>query len=269
MYRSHWGLRDSAFRNGLDPRRYFPAAGHEEVLARLHFLVEHRWRLGLLSGDAGTGKSFVLQIFAESLRRRGMAVAQVNLRGIDPHEFLWRLAASVGLNPDAGVTPFELWQQLDDQLTAFRYQQRTTVVIFDSFDAAAPGVLALVSRLAHTEELPGLRLSLVIAGREHQRAQLSRDLLQVVDLRIDLSPWTDAETTQYTQQALLRAGSSQPIFTESGLARLYELSHGIPRRVNQLAELALLAGAGQELDSIDAETVESVFLELSVSEVAA
>jgi type II secretory pathway predicted ATPase ExeA len=46
--------------------------------------------------------------------------------------------------------------------------------------------------------------------------------------------------------------------------RLHELAHGIPRRVSQLADLALLAGAGRNLDQIDAEVVETVYQELGV-----
>jgi hypothetical protein len=44
------------------------------------------------------------------------------------------------------------------------------------------------------------------------------------------------------------------------------LAEGVPRRVNQLADLSLLAGAGRELGQIDTETVESVYQELGVIE---
>jgi hypothetical protein len=45
---------------------------------------------------------------------------------------------------------------------------------------------------------------------------------------------------------------------------LHELGGGIPRRVKQLADLALLAGAGQNLVQIEAETIEASFRELGV-----
>ena len=43
---------------------------------------------------------------------------------------------------------------------------------------------------------------------------------------------------------------------------MQEISHGIPRRVAQIAELSLLAGAGENLQQIDAGVVESVYQEL-------
>ena len=40
--------------------------------------------------------------------------------------------------------------------------------------------------------------------------------------------------------------------------RLFQLSGGAPRKVNQLAQLALLAGASQKLIQVDEATIEAV-----------
>jgi hypothetical protein len=53
------------------------------------------------------------------------------------------------------------------------------------------------------------------------------------------------------------------------LHRLHDLCDGIPRRVNQLANLALLAGAGRKLTLIDTDTVDSVYHELGVIDAVA
>ena len=59
--------------------------------------------------------------------------------------------------------------------------------------------------------------------------------------------------------------TSKPlIFAEPAVARLHELSHGIPRRITQLADLSLVAGAGERLAEIDADVVEAVYHELGV-----
>ena len=71
MYASHWGLRESPFRNCLDPHCFYQSPTHEEALARLHFLVEQHRRLGLLLGPDGSGKSLLLEVFAaQSAPRR-------------------------------------------------------------------------------------------------------------------------------------------------------------------------------------------------------
>ena len=48
------------------------------------------------------------------------------------------------------------------------------------------------------------------------------------------------------------------------LVRLHELTGGVPRRIKQLADLALLAGAGGNMAQIEPSTIDSVYQELGV-----
>jgi general secretion pathway protein A len=267
MYPSHWGLRESPFRNQLDPRFFFESPIHEEGLARLHFLVEQRRRLGLLLGGTGTGKSLLLQVFAEEMRQLGFPVASFSLLGIDQVEYLRELASQLGLNPGRDVATRELWRMVLDRIREYRYQQLATVVLLDDADRADSAVLLQVTRLAQHDLSPDSRLTIVLAGRQDNIGRLGETLLELTDLRIDLADWQPSDTETYIAQSLARAGRQQPLFDEPAILRLHELAQGVPRRINQLADLALAAGAGQKLGQIDADTVESVYHELGVIEV--
>ena len=52
--------------------------------------------------------------------------------------------------------------------------------------------------------------------------------------------------------------------TDAAASKLHELTQGTPRRLLQLCDLTLLAGAGREVPEIDADLVESVYYELGV-----
>jgi type II secretory pathway predicted ATPase ExeA len=267
MYQSHWGLDEAPFRTDLDPRFFYQGPTHDEALARLQFLVEQRRRLGLLLGEHGSGKSLLLLVFAREIRRLGLPVAYLNLLGVEPGEFPAMLAAHLGLNSPRG-TPFHLlWRQIDDRLAEYRYQRLRSVVLLDDADQAKPDVLAQVSRLAQLHQGPDSPLTLVLAARPEQVGQLGDALLERVELRIDLGPWDESDTENYLRTSLCRAGRKSDVFAPAAIARLHVLSGGVPRRVTQLADLALLAGAGRRLQEIDAETVESVYHELGVIEV--
>jgi general secretion pathway protein A len=273
MLRKYWKLRESPFRGTLDGRRFFRSPTHEEALARLHFLVEQQRRLGLLLGSTGCGKSLVLDIFARRLQRSGAQVANVNLLGANLHEFLWLTAAELGLNPDRSDDPFRLWRGVLDRLAENRYQQLDTVLLLDDADEAPATVLDHIVRLAQTENIAGGRLTVILAATTNAPAngavRLSPRLLELADLRIDLEAWDPVDTVQYVTEALTQAGSESPIFTDEALHHLHDLAGGIPRRVDQLANLALLAGAGRELVQIDADTVDSVYHELAAVEAVA
>ena len=267
MYQSHWGLRESPFRTCLDRQFFYQSPTHEEALARLHFLVEQRRRLGLLMGPDGSGKSFVIEVFTAQLRRRGRPVAKVNLLGIEPAEMLWLVALELGMNPAPTASMAALWRLVTDRLLEYRYQQLDTAILFDDADQASRAVLSQVLRLAQHDCAPEARLTLVLAGQQTQMARVGDRLLGLTELRIDIEPWEQADTANYLKASLAQAGCQSAVFAEPALARLQELSHGIPRRVNQLADLALLAGAGQDVEQIGAELVDSVYHELGVAQV--
>ena len=268
-YRAHWGLHEAPFASGLNPRHYHQSPAHEEALARLQFLVEQRQQVGLLLGGPGTGKSLLLEVLARDLRRQGSQVANVSLLGVDVHEFLWLLAADLGLNPRPQADVFSLWRGTLDRLAENRYQQLDTVVLLDDADEAPPEVLDHVARLAQADRGSQGPAVLVLSAASQRVSRLGSRLLDLADLRIDLEPWEEADTAAYLTSALAQAGCKSPVFTDDAVSRLQSVAGGVPRRMNQLAALALVAGAGRRLPRIDAETIEAVYHELGAVDAVA
>lgn len=265
MHEEHWGLRESPFRAWLDPRFYHNSATHDEALSRLNFLIEQGRRLGLLLGSRGSGKSLSLAVLARDLRRRTCAVAQVNLLGLETRDLLWLLGAELGINPPEDAPVFVLWRRLADFLVEQRHLRTPTVFLLDDADAASPEVLVDLARLLSFDSSPDLRLTVVLAANRARASNLGSQLLDLAELRIELERWEEADTQGYLTESLAKAGRTSPLFELAAVARLHELSRGVPRQVRQLAELALVAGAGQELAQIDEATIDAVYQELSVS----
>ncbi len=267
MYQSHWGLRESPFRGALVWQFLQKSPTHEEALARMHFLVDNHRRMGLLMGPSGSGKSLLLELFAGQVNRRGLPVVKINLFGVEPAEILWLLAAGLKLNPHSSIAKAELWRMIIDRLAEFHYQQLHTVILLDDADSAHEDVLTQVTRLARHDGLGETRLTMILAGRQEKMRRLGEQLLELIELRIDLEPWEPLDTANFLKYSLTAAGQKSPVFSPQAVARLHELAQGIPRRVSQLADLSLLAGAGQNLQQIDAQVVESVYQELCPAQV--
>ncbi len=264
MYQAHWGLRESPFRGVLDPKLFYQSPTHEEALARLHFLSDQRRRLGVLVGPSGSGKSLLLEVFAQQLRRTARPVAKLSLLGVEPAEMLGMLAAGWGLSLNPTESLATVWRAVTDRLIEYRYQQFEPVALLDDADQADSQVLQHVARLARFDPSPEMRLTLVLAGRNEGIAKLGEPLSDLVDLRIEVEAWEPADTEEFLHVRLAQAGRHSPVFAQAAVARLHELSHGIPRHISRLADLALLAGAGQQLQQIDAGVVDEVYQELAV-----
>jgi general secretion pathway protein A len=264
MYQAYWGLGESPFRGNLDPRFFRQGPTQDEALARLHFLVDERRTLGLLLGESGSGKSQLLDVFANQLGHVQRDTALVNVGTIDSHEFLWLLAGPLGVETTSATRESMLWRGLADHVAANRYQQIATILLLDDADLARAEVIDQIMRLAQLDASRDARLTIVLAAQPRRLNRLGSRLLELADLRIDLEGWEADDTATFLKQALATAGRSTPVFSETALLRLHELASGIPRRVKQLADLTLLAGAGGNLVQIEADTVDSVFHELGV-----
>jgi type II secretory pathway predicted ATPase ExeA len=264
MYQAHWGLQTSPFRGCADPALFHQSPTHEEALARLEFLVAEHRRLGLLVGPPGSGKSMLLEVFAAHGRRHGWPVALVSMLDVEPTEMLWLLASQWGLSLQPAATAASLWRALGDLLIASRHQQLAMVVLADDVDQADPAVLQHLARLARFDPSAQSRLTIVLAGRNEGMSWLGEPLMGLAELRIALEPWQREDTEDYLTTMLAQAGRQSPVFTEQAIDRLHAITGGTPRRVSQLAELALVAGAGGNLQQIDANVVESAYQELGV-----
>ena len=265
MYETHWGLRESPFRGGADRRFFFQSPTHDEALARLQFLVENDRRLAVLTGQTGVGKSMLLRLFADQLRQQGIEVALVNLIGLPAEELVWTVADQLHAGPAAGDPMPILWRKISDRLVAQRYQQLKTVVLFDDAGEAAVTTRASLVRLIQSDTSGENRLTVVLSTTPDRVDQLGSRLLDLSELRIELETWAADDVADFLQSSLDRAGRRSPIFVENAANKLHALGEGIPRNISQLAELSLLAGAGRQAQSIDGETVESVFHQLSVN----
>jgi type II secretory pathway predicted ATPase ExeA len=259
MYDSYWGLKRPPFSAATVHSSVACSAVHGEALARLDFLRDSRAPFGLLIGPSGSGKSIVLAEFAERAARSGVVVAHASAVGADEVRLLAPLAEVLIGATDGDAIALE--RRVIDRLKQIELEGLTAMLLVDDLDRAAPGALLLVERLLASG---GPALTVVAACSGQSVRKIGSRLVDMAALRIDLTPWDEVETRDYITASLNAAGRQQPAFDEPATRRLFELSGGAPRRVSQLANLALVAGASQKLVQIDEATIEAVHEELSI-----
>lgn len=248
---------------GVAPLPQLASQALEEGWARLEYLVAQRRRLGLLLGPAGSGKSLLLRQFAPSARRQGAVVWQVGMLGLDASEMLGALAAQAGLRRRATEPRAGLWRAVSDRLVEQRYERRTVALLLDDADQATEEGAEVAVRLLHLAAAEGIALTAVLAARHDRRERIDSRLAELVELRIDLEPWTVAETQAYVQDRLHAKGIDAGAFEPDAVLRLHELAGGSPRKVAHLADLALVARQDRLDQPFDAAAAAAVFDELS------
>jgi len=100
---------------------------------------------------------------------------------------------------------------------------------------------------------PDLRILLV--GGPGLREKVPPSLLERLSARATVGPLTESESAAYILGKLFLAGSETPLFGSEALGILHRAAEGLPRRLNRLADLALLIAYAQDRESADAEGV--------------
>lgn len=237
---------------------YFANAVHDEVLARVRYMVSHRHRLGLLLGGSGSGKSMLLQMLAQELTRKGHLAITCSLLGRENIEFLSTLANGLGHFSDERDSCVSLWRAITDRLRESMYQQRTIVILLDDADEAEMDVLTSITRLAQADPTLAATYTVIASAHSARCQLLGPRLKDLCELRVELEGWGFEEITGYLEHHL----RARPPFDADAIRTVLERTGGVPRRVVQLAELSLLAGADRH--RIESNTVESAYRELSL-----
>lgn len=257
MLNAYWGLHQSAFNGPAETESFYRSRTHDEALARMTFLVDQRQRVGTLSGAAGTGKSYLLRLFARHMQRRGARVASLNLSGVPAPEIAWDLADRLGLAGEIGLEGPRLWRGLRERLQENTAQGLHTLMLLDDADGGEAGCGTVLQRLARLDAARRCDFTLLVSVRRRREA-VGDWLGEAADLWIPLEPLDLEETAGYVAHRWSRAGGDEAPFDEGALRRLHALCEGVPRRINQLCGLALVAAMGEGLRVIDREVVDSV-----------
>ena len=89
-------------------------------------------------------------------------------------------------------------------------------------------------------------LSLLFVGGAEVLLALPAGLADRLAARCLLGPLTEAESSTYIVGRITDAGAQTPLFTPEALSALHNAADGLPRRLNHLADLALLIAYAQD-----------------------
>ena len=86
-------------------------------------------------------------------------------------------------------------------------------------------------------------------------------LSQRIVIRYHLTPFSTEEVADYIDFRMQAAGASRVVFVPEAMQAIYEASDGVPRRINTIADLALLIGFMERHKQIGPEVVKKAFKE--------
>ncbi len=267
MYASFFGLSKEPFSIAPDPRFLFMSEQHREALAHLLYGLGGGGGFVLLTGEVGAGKTTVCRCFLEQVPAH-CRVAYIFNPKLSVAELLQTVCGEFGIPLPAAADSVKAHvDALNTFLLAGHAKGEQAVLVIDEAQSLSAEVLEQLRLLTNLETAERKLLQIVLIGQPELREMVARpdleQLAQRIVARYHLGPLSLAETQQYIQHRLSVAGPSAPLpFSGAALARIHALSGGVPRRINLLADRALLGAYAQGQPRAERRTVQQAAREV-------
>ena len=264
MYEKYWKLSDKPFRNTPDPHYFYFARQYEEALARALYVVTEGQGAMLLTGDCGCGKTLLTRVLVDELDPARFEVALVPYPNLDPQELLGEILRQFGFDI-AGMTKADMLERLEEFLLVTRKRGASTLVIIDEGQVVHNDeTLEEIRLLLNFQQARSFFLSLILVGQPELRERIDTlpQLSQRLTVKYHISGMSPEDARHYLRHRLTIAGGSGEIFTSGAEQLMIDNSDGVPRKLNLVADLSLLAGFGKVAPLVDEELVREVLSDI-------
>lgn len=274
MYERYWKLQRAPFDQDRSIESFYSSRLHGEALVKLKYLIEHGKGAAVLVGASGTGKTHV----QEMVRRQSSRNPVVHLiyPQLAPHELVSYITDSLGdANPasESAIPGMDvLLKTLEHRLCELTAAGRTPVIMLDDAHLIEDRRMFQTLHQLMNFQRPGQsNFALIMSGQPELVGTLQRSdcMADRIAFHCLLHSLTEAETSEYIQHRLQAAGRTEPVFDDSAIKAIFELTSGIPRRINRLCDFALLVGYAKQLPIVSEEQIEGVHAEIAQSSIAA
>ena len=254
MYLSFFNLTGFPFSSRFDINHLFLSETHSEALSAIIYGVLERKPFVVILGEVGLGKTAILQAALARLASEPIHVINVSYPLIKPDGITALLAEAALLDNAEAYTTRDL-NTVDDALLAKPGGRDHIVMIIDEAQAIPAETLEFVRLVSNLRAAQAGILQFILVGQPEFWVTLSRydfrHLRQRIAIRRVMTALSKADAQRYIEFRLQLAGSTvKQTMTPRALKELLAAAGGVPRRINMIADNALLNGYAENLKPI-------------------
>jgi general secretion pathway protein A len=212
----------------------------------------------LVCGEPGVGKTAVLRAVRDRLSPVHFRPVYIPTVTLGLRDFYRHICTALGV--EAKATPASLFDAIQRNVHLLHQEHRGhPVLVLDEAHLMNDATLGHLHILANFDWDNQPLLSLVLVGLpelyDRLKLGIHRSLLTRIATRVDIGPVSPEHTVTYVRKRIKDAGCDAEIFTPDGLSTLHEITGGLLRSVDSLAQASLRVAARQDLRLVDRATV--------------
>jgi type II secretory pathway predicted ATPase ExeA len=254
MYLDHYGLTEPPFRITPHTEFFYEGANRGATLEALLYAILHGEGLVKVTGEVGAGKTMLCRVLMERLPAQVDIVYLAN-PSLSREDILLAIAADLKIDLPTD-RPNVLIRTLQEALIARYAEGRQVVVLIDEAHAMPEESLEEVRLLSNLEHGHNKLMQIVLFGQpelnDKLAAQNMRQLRERITHGFELAPLHQQDIGEYLMFRLRTAGYKGPdIFTPKAVRLIADESEGLTRRINILADKALIASFANQRHQVD------------------
>jgi len=264
MYNTYWGLTEKPFENTADPKMYYASPQHEEALSRLVYVVAEGKGAGMLTGDYGSGKTILVHQLMASMNHNQYRFVYLANPQMSGTEILREIVRAIGAVDEIPQQKGDVMSTVTDILKRNAEVGRTTTLIVDDAQLVRETETLEELRLLLNWQWQGrFLINLLLVGQTELREKVNRipQLKGRMAMRVHINPLDEWETGEYLLHRLKVAGRVDPVFTDLAIKEIYQATKGVPRDINNVANLCLLIGYHRQMDTLNRDVVRAALAE--------
>ena len=244
LYLEHFGLAEPPFRITPHTDFFFDGADRGATLDALLYAILHDEGIVKVSGEVGSGKTMLCRVLMERLPDHVETVYLAN-PSLERDEILHAIADDLRVEFSQTRITVAL-RELLQRLIALYAEGRRVVILIDEAHAMPEDTLEQVRLLSNLESNRHKLLQIVLFGQPELDATLDKPSMRQLKDRITHSfrmrPLSEADVGKYLSFRMRAAGFRGPdVFSPQAVIMIAKAGSGLTRRINILADKALLA----------------------------
>jgi len=270
MYYSHFGLTQAPFKITPNTEFFFTGGNRGPILEALIYAVTHGEGIIKVTGEVGSGKTMLCHMLPARLPPHIVTVYIPN-PSVSPAEILHAIAFELQLDVGRGAPRLEVMQALHDYLIKRHAEGKRVVVLVEESQSMPLATLEEIRLLSNLETRNDKLLQIVLFGQpeldDNLRQPHIRPLRERVTHSFRLEPLVQGEIREYLMFRMRAAGYRGPdLFSNSVVGHVARASHGLTRRVNLIADKALLAAFSENTHTVRTKHVEAAIRDSEFSQ---
>jgi MSHA biogenesis protein MshM len=269
LYYAAFGLSRPPFKITPDTDFFFEGGSRGEVLGALLYAISQGEGIVKVTGEVGSGKTMLCRVLQQRL---GSTVDMIYLANpnVSPDEILRAIAFELQLGQARETPRVELIHILQNYLVARHGEGRRVVLFIEESQGMPLETLEEVRLLSNLETEQEKLLQIILFGQPELNENLQkahiRQLRERITHSFHLAPLNRNEIAEYIGFRLRTAGYRGPaLFAPKIIDQIAQASEGLTRRVNIIADKALLAAYAENTHTITAAHVRKAIADSEFS----